>query len=311
MIKIRASFSRNLDTICQEHCDILSDFVKQDAATVLANHNCSNKLTTLLKKLSGNNDNTRREILSCKPDEFPSIHNKYKNCYSTTNEIAILQAVFNYDHFSSRHYSCYELIKKLDLKVCPYCNRAYITPIKSVEKRPPLDHFYPQSIYPLFGLAFYNLIPSCTFCNSTLKLDHDPLTTPIIHPYCDEFGNDANFSFNDPLTCKTILKIKKTKNKDLITNANELFKIEEVYQSHWDIALELRKKALKNNKQHLKSLQIIAKKIKILASTEEEFYQFYFGNYMNEEDFEKRPLAKFTYDLVSELRIINDLQVSL
>lgn len=69
------------------------------------------------------------------------------------------------------------LLSNLDVTVCPYCNRNFIYTIGNRHKKDfvatcELDHFLPKSQYPLLAVSFYNLIPSCHFCNHT-KGEHD------------------------------------------------------------------------------------------------------------------------------------------
>lgn len=76
-----------------------------------------------------------------------------------------------------------ELIRKSGIRYCPYCNAetVYVIP-KSEEAngeddyRSALDHFLPRSTYPFLGLSIYNLIPSCTRCNTSYKQKRDPLS---------------------------------------------------------------------------------------------------------------------------------------
>ncbi|TCL67476.1 hypothetical protein EV196_10232 [Mariniflexile fucanivorans] len=43
--------------------------------------------------------------------------------------------------------------------------------------KPELDHYYPKSLYPYFGVSFYNLIPSCQSCNGLgVKGENDPFS---------------------------------------------------------------------------------------------------------------------------------------
>lgn len=59
-----------------------------------------------------------------------------------------------------------DLVDKLNIKTCPYCNRQFIYTFNGrAPERPELDHFYPKADYPLFCLSFYNLIPACHSCN--------------------------------------------------------------------------------------------------------------------------------------------------
>ena len=37
--------------------------------------------------------------------------------------------------------------------------------------RPQFDHWFPKKKYPLLAISFYNLIPCCTYCNSSVKGD--------------------------------------------------------------------------------------------------------------------------------------------
>lgn len=72
-----------------------------------------------------------------------------------------------------------QFIKKLNLKVCPYCGRNKIN-VASYEHRrdskPPIDHFLPKSKYPFLAVSFSNLIPCCTTCNDMAnKGDFDAL----------------------------------------------------------------------------------------------------------------------------------------
>lgn len=73
-------------------------------------------------------------------------------------------------------------VKDLDIRICPYCGRAYIYRVEKIGKdrtvavKPQLDHFLPKAYYPFLGMNFFNLIPCCSVCNlAPLKVDKDPL----------------------------------------------------------------------------------------------------------------------------------------
>lgn len=57
-----------------------------------------------------------------------------------------------------------ELLEKMNVTVCPYCNTAYIFS-RDTKTTAQFDHFYPKTQYPLFALCLYNLVPSCYACN--------------------------------------------------------------------------------------------------------------------------------------------------
>ncbi|MGM0580731.1 MAG: hypothetical protein ACQETL_08625 [Bacteroidota bacterium] len=88
-----------------------------------------------------------------------------------------VQGVFNYENFR-KSKNCSDTYSKLNLVICPYCNDTKISVITikdghtDEDKKQALlqlDHFYSQSKYPYLSLSFFNLIPSCPYCNSTLK----------------------------------------------------------------------------------------------------------------------------------------------
>lgn len=98
-------------------------------------------------------------------------------------------------------WNAYEYIRALNVIVCPYCNA---NPIPTVElpqhlfkagkmARPALDHFIPKSIFPIFSVSIYNLIPSCTYCNSSFKRDFYASFTNCFSPLANNI--DGAFKF--------------------------------------------------------------------------------------------------------------------
>lgn len=86
------------------------------------------------------------------------------------------------------------LAKKLAERVryCPYCNAetVYAFNFRKDGKlhlaKSAFDHFYPRSRYPFLGLSLYNLIPSCTRCNSSFKHEDYQAVREMAHPYVDD-----------------------------------------------------------------------------------------------------------------------------
>lgn len=281
-----------------------------------------------------------KDVVMAKPNSFTELFNTFDTNYNLSTRRTInrrevlskgklLEKIFNYKTFSSHkgikskgncYYSAFDLLHELDVHSCPYCNRNYINLIESsVNKykdgsvkryRPPIDHFYPQCLYPVFSLSFYNLIPSCTFCNSSLKKDKDFNSENYIHPYQEDFGSQTKFKFipnvngNGFFGTHFDIKEQNQRKESRIVNSKNAFEIEAVYKIHDEIADEIYKKQLKDNDDHFNSLMSILAEIN---SSKEEFYQFYFGNYLEHDDFEKRPLAKFTRDLVDDLGILDKI----
>lgn len=109
------------------------------------------------------------------------------------------EQIFNYDKFVKGQKEAYWLLRNLDVRVCPYCNRIYTVTLPSPEEleegeefkatRATFDHFYNKAEYPYLSLSLFNLVPSCYTCNLN-KINSDKA---IIYPYDQEFGKDAVF----------------------------------------------------------------------------------------------------------------------
>lgn len=97
-------------------------------------------------------------------------------------------ASFKYGNYSKRMVVSV-ILRKMNVSVCPYCNRQYIFTLTSGKVRPQLDHYFPKSTYPYLALSLYNMVPSCSVCNMT-KSALDTVNTPIPYPFDDEMGSD-------------------------------------------------------------------------------------------------------------------------
>ncbi len=235
----------------------------------------------------------------------------------------VFKYLFSYDDFYSDIIS--PIAKELGVVVCPYCNRSYITHVKGAGKKriigPTFDHFFHQAENPLLTLSFYNLIPSCSLCNSNLKNQKKFELEFNLHPYFYEMGNDACFDFEIKLLgtskkkevvfCPKIrikVKLGTDKYKRLVktpgnkdSGSLDVFKLGDIYASHYDTVEEVHTKFDVNSPHYVKS---IADQLKIMGVGEDEFYRFHFGNYFKEDDFHKRPLAKLTKDIYNKMKAI-------
>ncbi|CAH1527038.1 conserved hypothetical protein [Vibrio owensii] len=108
----------------------------------------------------------KRDSLIINASQLDSkFHSDLKEMYKLCNE------KLNYQAFSvkgSDGWDAYKLCKSIAPRLCPYCNRNHTPVVMSEDKefsRPEIDHFLPKSIYPMFAISLYNLIPSCHTCN--------------------------------------------------------------------------------------------------------------------------------------------------
>lgn len=94
------------------------------------------------------------------------------------------------------------LVNELDINICPYCNYEHTFKIKHKNDELILfefDHFVPKVVAPYLSLSFFNLIPSCHPCNSTLKGSTIFTIDKYIHPYIDNLNSNIRFSINKPV----------------------------------------------------------------------------------------------------------------
>lgn len=225
--------------------------------------------------------------------------NKYQNIYNIT------KTIFDYENYFSKkdvvYYSAYDLADNLNINTCIYCNRLYtktvIKPAKII--RPEFDHWFSKSRYPLLAISFYNLIPSCHVCNSSVKGTTEMTLKTHIHPYVD---SNIGFSFsyyNKKSNSYGFKIIAASKSKG--ENTANAFKIAEIYKMHEDEIEDLRK--IKDAYSE-KYLEILAGQYKGLTISEDEIYRLAFGTYNDETLFERRPLSKMKRDILIELGIL-------
>lgn len=248
-----------------------------------------------------------------------------KNTPAIKGALDKIGEIFDYDLLSGdpRH----EVLTALYVPVCPYCNRQYITKYGKIgeeEATADLDHFYHKSRYPFLALSVFNFVPSCSICNRTFKGTVDFYATPHLYPYEQESNGELKFKLNDikllweierwkndGVEKKLALQIEPGKNlnddrRKAVVNNNRAFHLEEIYQSHTDQVYEIMCKALTYSDSRIndlyKAFEIVNQKGKSkLFSSEEEIRDMIFGQYLNEKELHRRPLAKMTHDLLEDL----------
>lgn len=256
-------------------------------------------------------------ILLAKPEEFESIIEWAKVKHLDTVR---LRKAFGcdkkpknvgYKKFATKSiktYSAYSLAKALGVNVCPYCNRNYTFTIKTdkVSARPQFDHFYDKATYPILALSFYNLIPSCATCNATMKGTKPFSLATHAHPYVEGFGEKARFVLHvkESSFCRELKGFDiefKSSDAKVQNNIND-FGLEELYENHKDIVLELIQKSVMYNESYLDEL--MQNYEGSLFKNREDLLRLVFGGYIADEDLGKRPLSKLTKDILEQLDIV-------
>lgn len=273
----------------------------------------------------------QRKLIQLFQSKYPcainnGLYSKKEDRTSTYAFLYYLFVVRGYNEFSkgisfTRNgeeyiYSAYDMIGALDCKTCPYCNRNYISiitrekvinedgsSIKQKKTRTELDHFFPSSVFPFLAINFFNLIPSCKTCNH-LKSDQNSYDDKLKNPH--EISNtDFKFDYSikyifAPLEIGKKFSLEASKSLKITFNrkieSNEkYFLLEDIYQQHTDILLELIVKRMYYSPLYIKHLK------DNFGFTNDEIYRFLLNNYKAEKDFHKRPLSKLISDISKEL----------
>lgn len=210
-----------------------------------------------------------------------------------------------------------ELIESVGIDLCPYCNRAFIYTSKTAQgnkvTQAELDHFFSKERFPYLAISKYNLVPSCSCCNRNGgKFTTDAYDEHLVSPY--EIGNpcdymefrlrvkNANVTSLEKLASGLSLKLI-AKRPEMKKNIDS-FNLERLYQHHTDYAAELYFKWLvKATDIYRTSLKGILRKKGIML-TDDDVKRIIVGNYVNDTDFGKRPLAKMMHDVAYELGLI-------
>jgi len=249
-------------------------------------------------------------------------HTKYLKWKTRYRVIGfLLPAILDYDHWFANLgvnevWGPYQLTRSLNLNCCPYCNRQYTFTVSEIGgskvARPELDHFLPKNSHPLLALSFYNLIPSCSVCNSSVKGASIISYETHLNPYeINEKHSSIKFTYY-PNTYEASVGISEELTIGLKYNGNsmdinlnkkttgniELFCLNELYANHVDIVQEIiRKRSISNDRY----IEILQKTFQSFNLSIEETYQLAYGNFYRENDFHKRPLSKLTKDIAIEL----------
>lgn len=238
-----------------------------------------------------------------------------------------IKECFDYDSFGKSD-KAYSLLFDLNINVCPYCNRQFINTFISPngKTRATLDHFYCKSEYPYLALSFYNLIPSCYSCNSSLKGSKKFNFKNNVNPYHSSFENIVSFTinykkindsekyiaefYNDPKFMKIEFKshIHKNKNDYKKVEKNiKVFKLQELYNLHKDIVLRLIQQDVIYDKAGLANT--IAKSYPKIFKDQNEVLKTMIGYNYNHYDFNKIPFSRLLRDISIELKLNTKLSI--
>lgn len=223
----------------------------------------------------------------------------------------LLDSIFQYKNFSNRNV-VRDILREMEILVCPYCNRLYITVLKSGKVRAQLDHFFSQSRYPYLALCLYNLIPSCGVCNQA-KSELDTGSTPLLYPYEEEFGEEVVFTLDLKDQEDFVRKMQGTSTQIRVRIDNPAplsdfgkkvaqqdvrLHLTDLYNEHGRyIADILRSYHINTEARVTELLQCFPD----LFPARDEVRSLMFMSCLERGRWGERPLAKLTYDICCEL----------
>lgn len=250
------------------------------------------------------NNHFKRDVYN----EYLILSSKNRPGYSVANVhqfFTDLSATFNYDRLSDdKYYSSYKLTENLGVRSCVYCNRTYaLTHRKSGGGRlmnPQLDHWFPQSKYPLLQISFHNLIPSCEICNSRIKNDIEFNIEGYFHPYQKE-PEKLKFNYRFDIVRNNYRVYFDEESNEKIKKTSELLFIDEMYNAHTDELKDLITLQKAYSTEYLNSLKNAFPGANL---SDELIYRLAFGTELLDGEFHKRPMSKFKHDILKELGII-------
>lgn len=235
------------------------------------------------------------------------IVDKYKD------KLTALENIFDYEgQISHNADRSYWLARMKGVNACTYCNRQYTFTIEEYSSgnkiehiaRPELDHWFCKQLFPLMSLSFYNLIPCCHICNSSVKGNSFFTLSTHVHPYLQQKSN-PKIHFQQKLTStgwSVVINRAKGSRED---NTVKDFKLEEIYKYHGPLEV---KDLIEFNRSfspgYLKRLYENVLKDAYGKKSQADVYRMLFGTEPNPNDFGVRPLSKLKYDILKNLKVI-------
>lgn len=234
-----------------------------------------------------------------------SVEIKYENCgkdhelEAEFNKQDIAVTLNNLDKIELE-WSPYSYIFSTGLIVCPYCNQQYITPIFSDngKMRADIDHIKPKSEYPYLSMSIYNFLPSCKFCNQSLKIDK----AVDINPYTHNLDEMFKFSYDTINSCVNVSFPHDVEETKRIKEYLQVFKIKQRYQYHVNIAENLILKHRIYNENYSEEILLILNEDENGKKyTKENLEELIVGFERDEKKINDDILNKFRRDIYNQI----------
>lgn len=201
--------------------------------------------------------------------------------------------------------SLLKLSKNYQKKINHYVNKTHT----NMDSHFTLDHVLDKSSYPLFALSIFNLVPSCSACNSKFKLQKQFVLPHLNNAHLSP--TSKNYRFNDEIKFSIDYKVSingyfsaKDINRIYLkplepTNNNyidyiRILKLDGRYNAHKNLAAEILNKKLKYNESRISEIA------SLLNLSPNEVKEDIFG-ISNNGDMSKKIFSKFMKDITNEV----------
>lgn len=315
---INVSQNRNLSTLSKNFFNSIEIELKKrlDSNKLFFNQYYTSSRIPLGNYLENNleiiiSDPLEDLLTNVKPELHDLFHQEYKvvNKKPTDFKIKIDHVLFFEEHDT---WKAYDFTTNLGINCCPYCNRTYITTLgtdRDKFSRPDIDHFLAKSKYGYLRFSFFNLIPSCVICNRNAKGRKSTNIKENIYPYTEGFDNKTKFTYlpQSDGTNKIFFQHfgDRTHKKKSSKNIS-LFKLEEQYKTH---SMEIEHLIELKRIHSIAYIEDLMTDYPGLIKNEKEAYFIAFGKEFEMINDEKRPLSKFTRDILENLKMLKILKV--
>ena len=203
------------------------------------------------------------------------------------------------------YYNTEYLFRRLNIKVCPYCNENYTYHFSNNGRRNyDLDHFYSQSEFPILAISLYNLVPSCKVCNF-FKLDSD---ASVLSPHevydVDELMTyqikpvSSDYLISDDAFSIEALVSLGHKHETSIEHNIQVFKLIERYKERRDIVYDVIRKKQIYSEEYIK--QLFEQYEGLLFSSLEQVKSLVYGASLDASGYHNRPFSKLIKDVFED-----------
>lgn len=222
-------------------------------------------------------------------------------------------AKMHYSDVRSKIFPKY--IRQLGIKTCVYCNSQYAITTKNGLATYELDHCWPKSKYPYLSTNFFNLQPCCGTCNKNKgdeNLNNDYFSLSIWKMPAENgrlfgyrIGDSSLVKYNLDHQQESIhLTYDKAGNEgkeyeESLANFERKMKVEEIYKEHCDVAEEIVWKSIIYNSSYIRSLREAFGNV--FGGVEDDWFRFFYGTYMNSNEWYKRPLSELIQDIAKQI----------